>query len=307
MHSGKGHYRVMIDVIAPVELTRLQRQLAQQIAQHMKDVGLQPGDPVTTVGLAGILRVSRTPVRGALEYLANLGVMAPARRGFVVRRLPEPKDALDAGDASEEESLYLRIAADYVRDALPDQVSEADLMRRYGINRGLLRRVLQRMARESVIERNQGHGWSFAPLLRATQGQDESYRFRRVVEPAAILEPTFELDRAWAARCRRAHETIRDLPPEKLSMIRFFDVNIDFHEGIAASSGNPFFFQAIRAQNRLRRLLSYVWSYGDARVLESCREHLEVLEALEAGDRQWAATLMRRHIELAGELPTSGA
>jgi DNA-binding GntR family transcriptional regulator len=31
----------------------------------------------------------------------------------------------------------------------------------------------------------------------------------------------------------------------------------------------------------------------------SVREHLGILDALESGDRQWAASMLRRHIELA--------
>jgi DNA-binding GntR family transcriptional regulator len=288
--------------------SKLQREVATRIVQHIRDHDLQPGDPLTELGLADALRVSRTPVRAALDYLAGLGVVGPgARRGFQVRAAaPELPDVEAEAGPAEEDGLYIRIAEDYVAERLPDEVTEADLMRRYDASRGLVVRVLQRMARELVIERNRGHGWTFAPLLRSARGHDESYRFRLVIEPAAILEPSFQLDRAWAGRSRRAHQEILATPPERLSPIRFFEVNADFHEGVAASSGNHFFLQSVQLQNRLRRFLGYSWTYGHDRIVASCDEHLAILDALEGGDRDWAATLMRRHLELAARLKPEG-
>lgn len=284
--------------------SKLQREVATRIVQFIRDRDLRPGDHLTELGLADVLKVSRTPVRAALDYLAGLGVVGPGRsRGFEVRAgAPELPDVEAEAGPAEEDQLYIRIAEDYVANRLPDQVVEADLMRRYGVPRGLLVRVLQRMARELVVERNRGHGWTFAPLLRSSQGHDESYRFRLVIEPAAILEPSFRLDAAWAARSRRAHEEILATPPERLSPIRFFEVNADFHEGVAACSGNHFFLQSVQLQNRLRRFLGYSWTYGHERIVASCDEHLAILSALEGGDREWAATLMRRHLELAARL-----
>lgn len=291
---------------ARAEPSKLQRKLVSQIAQYIRDNGLGEGDHLTELGLAEALNVSRTPVRAALEHLAGLGVVAPGgpRRGFQVKAGADRVETLtqDASHSDEEEALYMRMAADYVASKLPEQFSEADMMRHYGVARGVLLRVLQRMSGERVIERNPGYGWRFAPLLRSMESHDESYRFRMIVEPSAVLEPTFALDEAWAARTRRDHEQVMATPPGRLSFVRFFEVNAEFHEGLAACSGNHFFHQAVQLQNQLRRFLSYSWSYGQDRVEASCREHLAILDALERGDRDWAAALLRHHLDLAGQL-----
>jgi DNA-binding GntR family transcriptional regulator len=288
------------------EPSKLQRKLVSQIAGYIRDNDLGPGDHLTELGLADALNVSRTPVRAALEHLTAQGVVAPAgrRRGYQVTASPEALAELtqETVPTDEEDELYMRIAGDYVAGRLPEQFSEADMLRQYGVGRGVLLRVLQRMSSERVIERNPGYGWRFAPLLRSMESHDESYRFRMIVEPAALLEPTFELDAARAARSRRDHEAILLTPPARLSIVNFFEVNAEFHEFLAACSGNHFFHQAVQQQNQLRRFLSYSWTYGADRVAASCHEHLEILTALEAGDREWAAALMRRHLDLAGRL-----
>ena len=51
------------------------------------------------------------------------------------------------------------------------------------------------MAQEGWIERLPGHGWEFLPVLTSLESYRDSYRFRQLIEPAALLEPRFELNR----------------------------------------------------------------------------------------------------------------
>ena len=52
----------------------------------------------------------------------------------------------------------------------------------------------------------------------------------------------------------------------------------------------------VRRQNRLRRLAEFV-GYGRLeRVRASMEEHVAIIDALLAGDRDWAAALMRQHL-----------
>jgi DNA-binding GntR family transcriptional regulator len=81
--------------------------------------------------------------------------------------------------------------------------------------------------------------------------------------------------------------------------VALFDLNAAFHEGLAAASGNRFFHTAIQQQNRLRRFVNIHWTYGAERVQVNCREHLEILARAEAGDREIAAALMRKHLVMA--------
>jgi DNA-binding GntR family transcriptional regulator len=127
---------------------------------------------------------------------------------------------------------------------------------------------------------------------------DESYRFRLAIEPLALLEKSFELDEEAAARCAAKHERVLDGSIDQISPIDLFEMNAEFHELLAASSGNRFFLQAIQQQNRLRRFVNYHWTYGPDRVRETCREHMDVLKAVRDGDMPWAASLLRRHLEV---------
>ncbi len=66
---------------------------------------------------------------------------------------------------------------------------------------------------------------------------------------------------------------------------------------IADFSGNIFFTQAVQQQNRLRKLLEFGTYVDRRRVREWCREHLSIIEAIAAGDREGAATQLREHLQ----------
>ncbi|MDB5707200.1 MAG: GntR family transcriptional regulator [Sphingomonas bacterium] len=285
---------------------KLSRKVTALILDHLAGDAYPEDGHLTETGLAAALNVSRTPVRAALEHLAELGIVASLgpRRGYRVAAAPDRIRALVQQPiaSDEEEEFYLLVAQDFLDRRIPEQFTETDMLRQYAVSRSTLQRVLQRMASDRVIERNPGYGWRFAPLLRSVEAHDESYRFRMTIEPAALEQPGFALDPAWLARTRREHEATLATPPGKVSMVRFFAMNADFHETLALCSGNIFFHQAVQQQNQIRRFQNYSWTYGDDRIAACCHEHLEILAALEAGDQAWAATLMRRHLELASRL-----
>jgi DNA-binding GntR family transcriptional regulator len=300
----------MNDVSLVRKSSTLERKLVIQIAQMIRDNNLAPGGQITEAGLADTLKVSRTPARAALAHLTELGIVEPtgARRGFQVIANMEAVQALldESEEPDEADALYVQIGVDYMQHKLPEHFSEADIMRVYGVSRRVLLRVLQKMTSDRVVERNPGYGWRFAPMLRSVESHDDSYRFRMALEPAALLQTGFELDRTWAARSRLEHETFLNMPADKVSKRKLFDVNAEFHLGLARCSNNFFFAQAMEMQNQARRFQVYDWTYGDERVHETCKEHIDILDAVIAGDNAWAADLMRRHLEISCRLKPLG-
>ena len=92
------------------------------------------------------------------------------------------------------------------------------------------------------------------------------------------------------------------MPWSETASIALYEMNAAFHEGLAAASGNRFLLVGVQQQNRLRRFANYDWTFGYQRVVVNCREHLAILDRLEAGERAEAATLLRRHLEDAAKL-----
>jgi DNA-binding GntR family transcriptional regulator len=281
--------------------------LADRISLLIHEQGMAAGTRLNENQLAEQLGVSRTPVRAALEHLEGRGFVARQRnRGVELVAVP-PKPRTKAPTQQDDDALLLKIARARQRGQLSDDVSETVLMERFELTRPALRQALERLAELGVVERKLGYGWRFVNDAWDASARHESYRFRMTVEPAAIREPGFALAPEWLASMRQKHEAILTGRWTESSSIAFFEMNAAFHEGIAAGSGNRYFVMAIQRQNRLRRLSNYDWKHGRERVQVNCREHLEMLARLEAGDHELAALLMQRHLDVASRLRSAQA
>ncbi|WP_089173292.1 GntR family transcriptional regulator [Bosea sp. AS-1] len=281
--------------------TRLQQEIAERILQLVRDDALATGAWLNENATARRLGVSRTPVRAALDHLAEQGVVRRhLNKGIEILKLPAAGDSVLPPE--EIDLAMVRLAHERENGLLPDEVSELEVMRRYELGRPEAQKLLARLADLDMVERKPGYGWRFLHEPRDQRLREESYRFRLIIEPMAMLEPGFHLDPGWIAEMRARHaETLRQ-PWRESSSIAFYEMNADFHEGLAAATGNRYFHSAVRRQNQLRRLSNYDWDHGFERVQVNCTEHLGMLDHLEAGENEVASALMRSHLLRASKL-----
>lgn len=126
-----------------------------------------------------------------------------------------------------------------------------------GLTPAQLTRILRRISNEGWIERLPGYGWEFQPMLTELRAYQDSYRLRLTIEPAAILEPTFTLDRAAIDQVRAQQQRLVDGDIWTIGNAELFDLNSGFHEAVMECSNNPFFIDALKRIDRLRRLIEY--------------------------------------------------
>jgi DNA-binding GntR family transcriptional regulator len=287
------------------EPSGLAGRLSVQIVDYARRQQLEPGSHLTEQSLAAALQVSRSPVRRALAYLNEIGVVRrETNRGYYVEKLPPAHRTPLVHTTHDAEECYLRIADDRLTGRLEDQITEAALMRRYRLPRRELQRVLHRMEKEGWLERKPGHGWRFIALADTVEAHAESYRFRMLLEPAALLEPGFRIDAAEIARCRRDQEMLLAGGFMKVSSARLFELGSDFHETIVGFSGNRFMLDSLKRLNSMRRLLEYRAHVDRSRLIGQCREHLQLLDLLEHGHREKAARFLRQHLDIVRAIKT---
>jgi DNA-binding GntR family transcriptional regulator len=271
--------------------------LAHRIFEYIRAEQLPPGTRLPGRKLAERFRVSRAPVERALRLLEEHRVVSlSGSGGYTVSSATatlSPK-ALGAEPHSEDERLYLRLAADHTAGGLPGRASENELMRRYGTSRAITVRALQRAAAEGWAERLPGRGWAFIPLLTSELTYEQICRYRIVVEPAAMLEPTFVLDRRALEACYAEQVALFENAGSGLSPAEIFESGSRFHQVVLECSQNPFFINGLAQVNKVRRLIEYRETLGR---LERCREHARIAELLLNGAREEAAALMRKHLE----------
>lgn len=286
----------------PDSPTRLQHRLVERIVRLIHEDGLEVGARLSENRLAERLAVSRSPVRAALSQLAASGVLAARpNRGMALVALP-PALPEAPPIARPQDELLVRISRDRYRGALPDQLSENEMMRRYEVPRQVVRSALLSMEGLGMVERKAGYGWRLLDHWNKA-ARAESYTMRRLIEPAAILQPGFALAADWIAAMRARHTAQLTATWSETSSIALFEMNADYHEGIAAASGNRHFLAAIRRLNQMRRFSNYHWRHGFDRVEANHAEHMALLDRIEAGEMDIAAALMRRHLDVAEAMP----
>lgn len=280
----------------------LDTSIPAQIVELIQSDGLDVGSHLPAQKIADRLRVSRSPVNEALALLHEKGLLRRERnRGyFVARPVEQPAhllvEELRLREPDAVTRAYHRIAEDRLRGMLADEISESTLRSRYGLTSGELDSVLARISGEGWIEKKRGYGWAFSPMLTTPDSLLQSYRMRLALEPAALLEPGYRLDLVVLARCRAAELHLLEGGIETDTAEQMHERGVRFHESLVEASGNPFFIDAIKRVNRVRRLLSYRSMRDRKRYREHCEQHLRILDLLERGKNREASDAMREHL-----------
>lgn len=289
--------------VAPSHLVM---ELAAKLSDLIRVGDLAVGDKLVTQKLANRFGVSRSPVREALSVLGSTGLVEQRpNRGFFVRD-DAPPATVPVSELlpRESRSEYRRIAEDWLSDRIPAEVTEQMLRERYGLTRAQVTSVLVRATREGWAERKQGYGWRFLPVAKTPEAFAQIYRFRMILEPAALMEPTFHLDRDILVEQRRIQQRMLESDIQRLPAEQLIENGSTFHEELVRMSGNAFMHMTLVRLNRMRRLLEYRSTIDRERLCIQCSEHIRILDALEANDPIEASYLLKRH--LGGALARKG-
>ncbi|HUG50598.1 MAG TPA: GntR family transcriptional regulator [Terrimesophilobacter sp.] len=174
---------------------------------------------------------------------------------------------------------------------------ESDLANALGVSRTPVREALRRLSAEGFVrhERNRGaqvQSWTFKDL-------EDVYALRSLVEPWAcgLAAAGGEADLVALQRLADDMDAAAALPEPDLDALT--DLNNRFHGAILESAGNE------RVRSILASLvqLPFVWRtfshYTPEELHRSLAHHHEVVDALRAGNRIWAESVMRAHIQSA--------
>jgi DNA-binding GntR family transcriptional regulator len=274
--------------------------LAQRILEAVRRGGFRVGDRLAEQQIASLCNVSRTPVRAALGLLADQGAVRWEKDAGYTLAI-DPGGALDAAaelPTADEDRLAESILRDRAARRLDDTVTASGLSRRYAADKRTVLKSLRILEAGNWIEKAPGQSWLFRATHEGPEALAESYDFRLLLEPAALLAPGFRLDEAQATALRLAMEGQLASPESAFDIREFQRLDLDFHGKIARGSSNRFVGAALADHLKLRRLPGALSGVNVFRLKQSTREHLAILDQLEARQFEAAADLMRLHLRL---------
>lgn len=173
------------------------------------------------------------------------------------------------------------------------RIPEARLASELDVSRGTMREALRQLQRERLIS------WEprRSPHVRrmTTPEIEDIYEVRELLEGCAarLLAGLRPCDRGRAvAALRAAYEDLREA--EAVSVAARIDAELRFHETICSLAGNELLLQLWR---ELRPVIQLMLHCVPEPVLQglSVEDHLEIIDAIEAGDPAEAANVVAGH------------
>ncbi len=279
--------------------TALQLKLADQIVQWLKQQDAPQGFRLREAALAELFQVSRSPVRAALVLLEQKGVLESVPYRGVELRVPAEAlgfETATAESVDEQERLLMAFLIDLLLDEMPAVFSERELQQRFNASRTEVQRLLVQLEVDGIVQAGQGYKWLLSDNLNNAQSHYESYRYRLMVEPAALLELGWVLDTQAAEALLARHQQAIE-HPDQISAAELFALSADFHELLMQCSGNRFLLSMMKQQNRLRKPSDLLSMQLHTSVEKACRRRMVILQTLQTGDNHEASELLRALLE----------
>jgi DNA-binding GntR family transcriptional regulator len=172
------------------------------------------------------------------------------------------------------------------------RVNEVELSRQLGVSRTPLREALNRLASEGFLVPTMNKGYHVRALDPAEVLA--LYEFRAAIEVGGVQLACERATDAELDRLEAFALASRDAPDEDAQALRLLELDEQFHERLAALSGNEEFVRAVCATNERIRFVRWI-DMKDRRA-GTQNEHLAIVRHLRQRDATMAGTLMRQHI-----------
>jgi len=192
--------------------------------------------------------------------------------------------------------VYEDVRADIIRGQHPPgtRLTEEMLGERYQVSRTPVRAALHKLAADGFVDMIPRVG-----ALVKTRSQTEIaeiYTVRALLEGTAAGLAAARRSEADLAALRRIADEMERIVADREQIEPLSRLNQEFHQVIAAASGNKTLEEAAL---RLMGIGLLVHTYGSFRspdIARSLAEHRVLIDAITAADSEWATAVMRSHM-----------
>ncbi|MCZ4353663.1 GntR family transcriptional regulator [Roseovarius aestuarii] len=272
--------------------------LAQKILSVALDRGMTFGDHLPETTFSTACGVSRTPIRSAFKLLEERDILEwRSEEGYFLAI--ESAAELNATIRSLEEtehSVAHQILSDRAERRIGAVQSVSALSRRYKMPRASVLNALKVLSRDGLVRQLPGRAWAFQSMVDSPDAVEDSFDFRIVMEPQAVLAPDFVLDTKRASLLREQMSGFLNAGDTGVTPAGFGRIDIAFHTFVAECSGNRFLRASLSAHHRLRKASQKTASTPAFRLRQAMLEHLEILDSLERNQFQLAADQITVHL-----------
>lgn len=173
------------------------------------------------------------------------------------------------------------------------KLKEVQLANLFGVKRGMIRKVLTRLAHSRLVEQTPNRGATVArPSVK--EGRD-LFATRRVIE-SAILETLIEKIENKTIRYLRKLLQQEQKEYQRGDSERALALSVDFHRQLAILAGNSVLEEYLNDIIRRTPLVILTHLGDDAENRCRNQEHEAIVDAIEQGNVKKAVRVMHRHL-----------
>lgn len=214
---------------------------------------------------------------------------------------PHAMDQLGVIWARRAKTLgYSEMAHQTLREGILGQVlppgtrlAEEEIAERFGISRTPVREAILRLEAEGLAARKSGRT-AFVTEL-SLEEIIEIYEVRSVIDGLAAELAALRITRPDVSKLEWLNGQLREAG-ERRDLAAMTTLNFEFHDGIAAASGNGYLHEMMRqVHDRVRRFPGTTFSYPQ-RWEAVVAEHAQLLDVLSRGDAAAAFATARAHM-----------
>jgi DNA-binding GntR family transcriptional regulator len=182
------------------------------------------------------------------------------------------------------------------RFAPASRLTEQEVAATAGVSRTPAREALRRLHSEGLVHFTPNQGavvteWS-------TEDLDEIFDLRALLESHGVARAALlATDPEIAALKALAEEQLAEARDRRDGYLdRIAELNSRFHRRLQEAAGSPRLMRALAALLEAPLIMKTFLNYTPDDLQRSAAHHLELVQALEARDGEWAASVMRSHI-----------
>jgi DNA-binding GntR family transcriptional regulator len=190
-----------------------------------------------------------------------------------------------------------------VRDGIVDgrfagsaRITEHEIAQAAGVSRTPVREALRRLHAEGLVEFAPNQGAVVAAWTDADT--DEVFDLRALLESYGTQRAALRATPGQIAELRILAERQVGLSQHHgaADFAEIGDVNCQFHRKLYEASGSSRLGKALSSLIEAPLIMKTMREYTADDLARSAAQHLEIVQAIEARDGQWAASVMRSHI-----------
>ena len=176
------------------------------------------------------------------------------------------------------------------------RLGEVELADRLGVSRTPVREALSRLGAEGLVELSPNRGARVATWSRSEI--EQIFDLRSALEPRltglAVGSATAEDAEELEELARRMLEV--GLPGRAQDLDALVPLNRAFHDRLVQLAGHTALATALAAAVQTPLQLRNFHAYDEAAMRRSLAHHVEIVDAVRAGDPTWAQAVMTAHI-----------